>query len=79
MAFLCLAVVNQMKLCEERLFSFLADLLKPQHPPNMPSPENTALVMSVAYMCGCLMSDNAQGQNIAREKRLLHKLIAVYK
>ena len=67
-----------MKLCEERLFSFLADLLKP-HPPNTPTPGTTALVMSVAYVCGCVMSGNTQGQNAAREKRLLHKLIAVYK
>jgi hypothetical protein len=73
------AVINQMKLCDDKLFSFLTELLKP-HPPTTPTPStNPALIASVAYVCGCLMSGNYQGQNLAREKRLLHRLITVFK
>ena len=78
--FICVPpVLNQMKLCDDKLFSFLAELLKP-HPLATPTQSaSPALMASVAYVCGCLMSGNYQGQNMAREKRLLHRLIALFK
>ena len=74
------AVINQMKLCDDKLFSFLVELLKP-HPSATPTTPlaSPALITSIAYVCGCLMSGNCQGQNMARELQLLHRLIAVFK
>ena len=68
-----------MKLCDDKLFSFLVDLLKPHPPATLSQSVSPALIASVAYVCGCLMSGNYQGQNMAREKRMLHTLIAVFK
>ena len=68
-------VVNQLKLCNERLFLFLVKLLVPQTTPGAPH----TLGVAVAYLSGCLMAHNVQAQRLAKDSGLLSKLISMFK
>lgn len=46
-------VVNQMKLCDQKLFSLLAGLLVPEDTP-------PPLTTTAAYLAGCLMCSNSE-------------------
>lgn len=46
-------VVNQMKLCDQKLFSLLADLLTLEDTP-------PPLTTTAAYLAGCLMCSNSE-------------------
>ncbi len=63
-----------MKLCEDQVFLLLSKLLQP-NPPGA----NIYVATAAAYLVGCLMSGNVQGQNMAREKKVVHGLIGLFK
>lgn len=65
-------LMNQMKLCEGRVFSLLSSIFADPSSP-------LALKTSAAYLAGCLMCNNSQGQSLSREGKVLHKLITLFK
>ena len=70
----CAIVVNQLKLCNERLFSYLAELMVTSSN-DLPS----TLIIAVAFLSGCLMSNNVQGQKLAKDTGLLSKLMTMFR